>query len=238
MTSRSECSPPAPVPPWVASSLAPRCNRNLTCDPWENCLNCAADCSSQGGGTGCCGNGTCEAGESPCRCATDCGSASTFELVCNNGIDEDCDGGTDCVDFDCCTDVACQGSDPDSDGYAACDCDNANPFVWSTPGEAVDLRLGKGAGNAAQLAWLSPVKPGGSSIAYDALRSSNAADFVSPAICLSVPVPSSPACSDGSDPAPGSAFFYLVRGTNACPAGVGPLGVRSNGTPRTGRTCP
>jgi hypothetical protein len=40
------------------------------------------------------------------------------------------------------------------------------------------------------------------------------------------------------NPGPGAVFDYLARARNACPSGVGPLGKRSGGTPRIGRSCP
>jgi len=33
-------------------------------------------------------------------------------------------------------------------------------------------------------------------------------------------------------------FFYLVRAVNSCPAGRGPLGTGSDGSPRAGVACP
>jgi hypothetical protein len=223
----------------TAATLTPDlCDHDGVCDAGETCGNCASDCASQGGGSGCCGNGTCEVGENPCRCLADCGGSSPSEIFCGNGIDEDCDGTSDCADTDCCTDAACEGNDTDGDGYAVCDCDDANPQVWATPGEALDVRVGKGGGNTADLIWSSPAQPGGSAGNFDALRSTNAGDFDAPATCLFLDAPAVPACSDAADPGVGGVYFYLVRATNACPSGVGPLGAGSDGQPREGRTCP
>jgi len=57
-----------------------------------------------------CGNGSCEAGEDPCTCPGDCGLPAAFEqpgVTCNDGLDNDCDGTTDCNDINCPTDPAC-----------------------------------------------------------------------------------------------------------------------------------
>lgn len=77
----------------------------VNCDDGDACT--ADSCDS---GTGacsndpivpCCGNGTCETGEDQCNCSADCGTPPSTETVCDDGIDEDCDGATDCVDSDC-----------------------------------------------------------------------------------------------------------------------------------------
>lgn len=225
----------------TASTLTPNaCVVDGVCTGAETCANCPADCAGQGGGAGCCGNLACEPGENPCRCAVDCGAPTAIELACGDTIDNDCDGQTDCLDLDCCTVAACAGTDHDGDGFGACDCNDANPDAWSTPGEAVDLRLTKGSGSQTNLTWLAPANPGGQLVAivYDAIRSVNPADFVASASCLGTAGASVTTTSDSSDPGAGGVFFYLVRATNACPAGDGPLGTRSNGTPRTARACP
>ncbi len=54
-----------------------------------------------------------------------------MESACGNNIDDDCDGLVDCVDFDCCHNVACSASDTDLDGYSAvCDCNNNDATVY------------------------------------------------------------------------------------------------------------
>nr|MCU0253129.1 integrin alpha [Acidobacteriota bacterium] len=128
-------------------------------------------------------------------------------------------------------------TDGDGDGhFAGADCDDGNASVWAAPGEARELRLGP---VSSALSWSAPLDPGGTvaALAYDTLRSGLASDFAGAASCVE---------SDGGDttssdtakPAAGACFFYLVRAQNACPAGQGPLGERSDGTPRAGRSCP
>jgi hypothetical protein len=45
-----------------------------------------------------------------------------------------------------------------------------------------------------------------------------------------------PQLVDFDEPDPGSGFWYLTRGENAC--GAGTYGARADGTPRTTTTCP
>ena len=223
----------------TASTLAPLlCDSDGFCEPGETCTNCPSDCSSQGGGSGCCGNGTCEAGESPCRCAADCGAQTTLETFCNNGVDEDCDGRTDCVDADCCIDAACTGVDADGDGYAACDCDDTNNEVWATPDEVKNVVIHYDPEDGAVISWLPPNRPGAVFYTYEAIRSTDPGDFVAPAACLAFADPSVPECTDASDPALGTAFFYMARAKNACPQGEGDLGFNSHGHLRVARSCP
>lgn len=61
------------------------------------------------GGAAVCGDGTCDAGEE-CSCPADCGVPALFEqpgATCDDGLDNDCDGVTDCDDINCPSDPAC-----------------------------------------------------------------------------------------------------------------------------------
>jgi hypothetical protein len=74
-----------------------------------------------------CGNGDCFTGEDPCNCGTDCGPPAASETLCDDGLDDDCDGFTDCVDSDCDPDPVCAGVVCDGDwvcetGENSCDC--------------------------------------------------------------------------------------------------------------------
>lgn len=54
-----------------------------------------------------CGDDNCDPDEDLCGCSTDCGTPPSIETFCNDGIDEDCDGLTDCNDTDCNSDPVC-----------------------------------------------------------------------------------------------------------------------------------
>lgn len=58
-----------------------------------------------------CGDGFCDPDEDECNCPEDCGYPPSIETNCSDGVDEDCDGLTDCEDGDC-------------DGSPDCICDN------------------------------------------------------------------------------------------------------------------
>ena len=135
--------------------------------------------------------------------------------------------------------VPCGAGDTDADSYTGgCDCDDANPQVWGTPGDVRDLVLYKDALDGPTLGWSAPLNPGGAVTVYDAIRTSDPSDFVTAATCLPAPDPSSLTRADSQDPEPDGVFCHLVRATNACPAGSGPLGASSSGARRAGRTCP
>ncbi|MEE8523783.1 MAG: hypothetical protein V3T72_07605 [Thermoanaerobaculia bacterium] len=79
------------------------CGLNGCESPQEDSLTCPLDC----GAPPVCGDGTCDPGESECSCSADCGLPPLFEqpgLTCTDGIDNDCDGDTDCADTDCAGD--------------------------------------------------------------------------------------------------------------------------------------
>ena len=228
--------PPGQTPsPGTTSSgmaLVPsRCDHDGICDTGESCASCPEDCANQHGGGGCCGNALCEAGEDAAACFADCGTAAAAETACGDGVDDDRDGLLDCMDPDCCTSVSCAPLDSDGDAFGACDCNNADPSVWSTPAEIAGLHVTKGGGTT--LSW-SPAT-GGTQATYDVLRAPDPSDFQHTATCLGSTAPS---LVDNTSPAAGGALAYLVRAKNAGPNGVGTLGTDSAGHERTTPSCP
>ena len=95
-----------------------------SCDPVTGCANDPVNCDdgdtcttdSCDPATGlcvndpivpCCGDTFCDPGEDQCNCLADCGTPPATETNCTDGVDEDCDGQTDCADADCTGDPAC-----------------------------------------------------------------------------------------------------------------------------------
>jgi GH35 family endo-1,4-beta-xylanase len=72
--------------------------------------------TSAGPSTPSCGDGACNGTETRCTCSSDCGAPPATESVCSGGVDEDCDGATDCADANCSAAPACAPSSCDADG--------------------------------------------------------------------------------------------------------------------------
>ena len=113
------------------------------------------------------------------------------------------------------------------------DCDDANAGLWAPPAEVGGFVLT----DEVTLGWMPPALGGATTVSYDVLRSSDPADFVGPAVCA-VTDTSQTGALDPMLPPDGLVFYYLVRAENGCPGGQGSLGSSSDGTPRSGRTCP
>ena len=131
--------------------------------------------------------------------------------------------------------VANLSTDADLDGFCDyLDCDDSNDQVWATPGEALDLVFV----DDLTLSWNVPSTPGGLSLVYDTLRSTDASDFVTGSDCLEQDDGSDTEALDADAPVSGGVFYYLIRAENACPFGLGSMGASSDDSPRTGRSCP
>lgn len=143
---------------------------------------------------------------------------------------------------DACTGANCTDADLDlfanpieSTGGCDPDCDDQNGNVWSTPGEAVDLRFFEGS----RLEWSAPANLGGTipSVSYDTLRSVDPSDFLTSAMCVETGDGGDTGSTDPDEPQPGEVFFYVVRATNVCPGGMGSIGENSLGAERSARAC-
>ncbi len=166
--------------------------------------------------------------------------------VCN-GVDDDCNGLVDDglqtfpfyhdadVDTYGNTAVMIQSCGSIFPGYVATggDCNDADAAVWATPSEVQNLQFT----DAVTLVWSAPSVPGSTTDLYNVIRSGSASDFVSAATCLATGI-TGPNTADAAVPTPGQEFFYLIGAQNGCPNGQGLLGVQSDGTPITARSCP
>ncbi len=150
-----------------------------------------------------------------------------------------CDEGNDCTVGDACQAGTCAAGplrDTDDDGHAdwACggdDCADSDPAVWSTPVEVVNLAVG--GTSPAWLIWDDQADLAGPGTSYDLVSGTvPSAGMLDPgaATCLR----SSPLTSFEDarpDPPQDAAYWYLVRGRNACGAG-------SYGTPARDASIP
>jgi N-acetylneuraminic acid mutarotase len=127
--------------------------------------------------------------------------------------------------------TTCDGSIPPGHTTDAGDCNDANPDVWSIPGEARELTWS----STSVLSWSAPESPGRipQALVYDTLRSTSPADF-DPAICVETNGTDATSTVEAVPPT-GSVYFYLVRPENAC--GGGSLGNGTAGPRPPGVTC-
>jgi hypothetical protein len=80
------------------------CCGDGSCTGFEDGSSCSLDC----GAAPSCGDDVCDPGETACSCDVDCGPSPTSEwLTCGDGVDNDCDGVSDCADGDCSDDALC-----------------------------------------------------------------------------------------------------------------------------------
>jgi len=222
------------------------CNGNAapdTCEP-----DCDADglidvCAlSSGAEVDCNGNAAPDSCDVSCpgacdgdadRCVDPLDAAPANPAAC---ADTDGDGCDDCTSGTFAP--IADGPDADGDGYCQVgDCADADPALWSEPSAARSLWLAVGTPGT-QLGWSAPEAPGGSVPSYDVLRSPSGASFSGGAVCIESDGLDLTALDGGAPPAPGEAFYYLVRTQSGCPGSAGNLGADSSGAPRSGVACP
>ena len=154
---------------------------------------------------------------------------------------EACDDNNACTILDSCNAGSCSGGTvvvcDDANPCTADSCDTVNGCVFS-PITAPPETSNVASPNKTTYTW----SPAAFATQYDVVRGSTAALPVGPGggdeVCFdNLPGPS---LTDATVPAPGSGFFYLSRGENAC--GNGTFGTQgfhgAPGAARTTTTCP
>ncbi len=211
----------------VTCAASDQCHVAGTCDAASGtCSNpAAADGTSCNDGNACTQSDTCQSGAcvgaSPVTCtATDqCHVAGTCDPAsgtCSNPAAPEglaCDDGNACTVSDVCGSGVCAGSTitaPPETTDVAVSADKST-FTWSVAAYATRYDVVRGDTGAL------PVGSAGSGeICFDDLPTAS--------------------LSDPGVPVPGSGFWYLARGENAC--GTGTWGTRSDGSLRVTGTCP
>jgi ELWxxDGT repeat protein len=167
--------------------------------------------------------------------------------VCGDGIDNDCEGNTDdedtlqtwCADVDNDAhgdpDTATSACDHPAEYVAECtDCEDSNPQLWTVPGETGTVLF---LGDKTTLSWEAPLDSGGSqvTVGYDVIRSAIRDYFMEGSACVYDGNQYVTTRTDDAVPAPGIAWYYLVKAWNNC--GGGPVGTKSSGAERRARDC-
>ncbi|MEE9218439.1 MAG: FG-GAP-like repeat-containing protein [Acidobacteriota bacterium] len=244
------------------SPLLPDTDLDTINDPDDNCplfpsLN-QSDSDGDGAGDGCdedddndglTDEEEAAAGTDPFRADTDGDGLSDAMEIQVSGTDPllaDTDGDAVLDGADNCPFVsnplkASVQPDLDQDGAGdRCDCDPFDSGARFVPDEVRDLAATTDpllAGNTL-LSWQAPEPDPGTETAYDLARGNipdlAADEGINQATCL-LDLTSSLNASDDAIPAPGQAFYYLIRAEISC--GVGSFGSGTSGTERTASIC-
>ncbi len=158
----------------------------------------------------------------PASCPVSCDDANVCTI-------DTCDPGTGCR----------HAPGPDIDGDTVCDaadCAPSDAGAFAIPAEVGGL--GVSGGSSATIHWLSAAPGAGSGTVHQVLRgvvSQLPVGTGGSETCLAEGLPGT-SITDDATPVAGSAFYYLVRGENAC--GAGTYGRTSRDAERTSTACP
>ena len=154
--------------------------------------------------------------------------------VCPWDWQNDADDDGICESYDNCPLIANNNQlDSDNDGAGnACDAAPSDSGVFAVPSEVEELEFGD---DKATLTWASAAPGSGYLTVHDVARGALDAFPVGASTCLA-PGVSGTSAGDSALPAPGTGYWYLVRGRNSL--GSGTYGQQSNGTPRVTTGCP
>ena len=123
-------------------------------------------------------------------------------------------------------------ADADRDGMRdGLDCAPADGTAFVVPREVSGVRFRSASG----LDWNGAAAGSGTGARYDVVRGTLQAGAGGGATCLANDA-AARTLTDASVPAPGTAFTYIVRASNAC--GTGTFGAASSGLPRNSSACP
>jgi hypothetical protein len=123
-------------------------------------------------------------------------------------------------------------ADADRDGMRdGLDCAPADGTAFVIPRQVSGVRFR----SSSALDWNAAVAGSGTGARYDVVRGTLGAGAGTGSTCLANDV-AARTLTDAANPAPGTAFTYLVRASNAC--GTGPFGAASSGAPRNPTACP
>jgi len=193
------------------------------CDNIDNDCDTVADDGNPGGGAECGSNvGQCQPGTTTCTAGslTCVGGVGPATEVCD-GLDNNCNAQSDEGFPNTDADAQADCVDPDDDNDGAMDGSDCAPLdgtAFGVPTEITDIDTMPG--SPTTVTWVDQAIGSGTRylLASGQLTASGAVSFPT-AVCLGTSA-ASPATDSRPDPAPNTAWFYLVKSRNSCGQGT------------------